>query len=138
MARSSRWSFPTKGRSCEALSVLLIDGDDSFRRALAGSLSDDGHRVTDFAAPLALPLPARLASVQVVIADCQGTPGGLSFADELHGAHPLLPMILTTASWTYHLATEAARRDYLRLLRKPLDYDELHDLVHRLCTRFRG
>lgn len=113
----------------------MIDADDSFREALAGSLSEDGHVVIGFPAPPKLPLAQSLANTGAVIADCGGPLGDFVFVDLLHRTHPRLPIIMTTAHWTYHLDAEARRREHLSLLRKPFDYDRLHDLVHRLSAR---
>jgi DNA-binding NtrC family response regulator len=82
----------------------------------------------------ALPLPRALASAGAVIADCRDPECDFDFLDRLHRAHPSLPVIMTTACWTYHLEAEARRREHLRLLRKPFDYDQLHDLLHRLSA----
>jgi DNA-binding NtrC family response regulator len=90
--------------------------------------------VLDLAEPPALPLAQPLASSGAVIADCRGPVCDFVFVDLLHRAYPRLPIIMTTAHWTYHLDAEARRRDHLSLLRKPFDYDRLHDLLHRLSV----
>ena len=46
------------------------------------------------------------------------------------GQAPRTAIVLATAYWSVEIEAEIAARDYVRLCRKPLDYDELHDLVH--------
>jgi uncharacterized protein (UPF0332 family) len=121
--------------ACGDLAILVIDRDDGFRSALAGTLMEDGHRVVEANLPVALPLDPALADVSVVIADHPPGESSLDFADRLVRAHPGLRLILTTAHWTEHLAAQAARRTNVSLLRKPFSYEGVHDLVHCLGAR---
>lgn len=110
--------------------VLLIDDDDIFRSGLAANLRDDGHRVEDFGSPADLPALTSFEEVSVLITDYQiAGEDGLALADRFHGAHPQAPVFMVTSYWTEHLEAEAARRDFLTLLRKPLDYDEIARLL---------
>jgi two-component system, NtrC family, nitrogen regulation response regulator GlnG len=124
-------TFPAEARrpASDAM-VLLVDDDDVFRSALAANLREDGHRVEEFHAPRDLPELATLEEVSVLITDYQlSGEDGLTLADRFHGAHPRAPVFMVTSYWTEHLEAEAARRDFLTLLRKPLDYDEIARLL---------
>lgn len=115
--------------------VLLIDNDDAFRSALADNLRDDGHRVCEFGAAAQLPALTTFEEVSVLITDYQMEgEDGLALADRFHATHPQAPVLMLTSFCTEHLEAEAARRDYLTLLRKPLDYEELL----RLLESFRA
>lgn len=134
MGRSSGSSCHSEGRPCQDLKILLIDSDESFRGALAGNLREDGHEVTEYAVQEALPPLATLEGVGLVLTDYQPSERGLAFVDVFHTLHPTTPVVLVTAFWSHHLEAELARRNFLVMLRKPFDYDDLHELVHRLTA----
>lgn len=114
--------------------ILVVDDDQEFRSGLAENLRDDGHEVREFGTLREIPPFNALASVQAVISDYQlpNEENGLAFADAFHASHPEVPVVLITAYWSQYLATEAERRRYLHLCRKPVDYEELHELLHRV------
>ncbi|MDX2169155.1 MAG: response regulator [Deltaproteobacteria bacterium] len=110
--------------------VLLLDRDDDFRSALAEHLRDDGYAVGTFARPSDLPPLATLERLTMLILDHQlEGESGLAFADRFHASHPAVPVVMVTSYTSNYLAAEAARRDYLILRRKPIDYEELARLL---------
>jgi DNA-binding NtrC family response regulator len=120
---------------CNAITVVVVDDDEPFRSGVAANLEDDGHVVLQYEDPRAVP-PTSLAAAHLVITDYQmADVDGITFADTVHKQRPDLHVVLVTAYWTVDMEAEiAARRAFLRLCRKSLDYDELHDLVHRLAS----
>jgi two-component system nitrogen regulation response regulator GlnG len=114
--------------------VLVMDDDEAFRGALTESLRDDGYRVVDFSGVHELPPLPTLGEVGAVVTDYD-MPGtdGLTFADLFHAAHPEIPIIMVTAYSTPQLEADIATRDFLSLLRKPFDYDELQSLLGELA-----
>ena len=84
--------------------------------------------------------PGTLEAAHVVVSDYQmADVDGISFADAVHTQRPDLSIVLATAYSTVDMEAEiAARRAFLRLCREPLDYDELHALVHELASVRRG
>ncbi len=108
--------------------VLLVEDDNTFRVGL-----DDGHPVLAYADGRALaadaPTPAEVA---ILDSELPGA-NGLALADALHAAHPATSILLVTAYWTVDLEEQLDLRPYVRLCRKPVDYDALHDLVHALA-----
>ena len=119
--------------SCSAITVVVVDDDASFRSGLAANLEDDAHVVGQYGDPQEIP-PDVLLAAQVVVIDYQiATIDGLSFADRVHVARPETAIVLVTAYWTVEIEAEVAARDFLQLCRKPMDYDELHALVHQLA-----
>ena len=119
--------------------VLLMDDDDAFRGALADNLRDDGYHVLAFGGIHELPSLARLKKVSAVVTDYD-MPGtdGLAFADLFHTAHPAVPIIMVTAYSTPQLEADISTREYLSLLRKPFDYDDLHGLLGQLIISSPG
>jgi len=110
--------------------VVLLDDDDDFRSALAANLAEDGYQVTHFARPIDVPALGSLERLAVLILDYNmDGEDGLSFADRFHLTHPRVPVVMLTAYWSTHLEAEIARRDFIILRRKPIDYDELARLL---------
>lgn len=120
-------------RPCTHIPILLVDDEDGFRSGLADALRDDGHAVRAYESALQWSPAAPLGDLALLITD-YALPGkdGLTFADEFHAAHRQVPIVLVTAFRTPTLLAEARLRRYLRLVEKPVDYDDLHALIHEL------
>jgi DNA-binding NtrC family response regulator len=120
---------------CDAIGVILLDDEPSFRMSLADMLRDDGHDVRDYAVPAHLPALATLKEVAILITDYE-MPGqdGLQLADAFHAHHPDVPVLLVTAYRTQSLDLQVRVRPFLRLVQKPIDYEVLHALLHDACT----
>jgi DNA-binding NtrC family response regulator len=120
---------------CNAITVVVVDDDASFRTGVAANLEDDGHVVLAYEDPREIP-PSSLDAADLVVTDYQMVDvDGISFADTLHARRPDVHVVLTTAYWTVEMESEvAARRSFVRLCRKPVDYEELHLLVHELAA----
>ena len=119
---------------CSAIRVVVVDDDASFRTGLGANLVDDGHPVSEYDDPQKVPADV-IRSVDVVLTDYQmGPVDGLMFADSVHAQRPEAVIILTTAYWTVEIETAVATRPFLQLCRKPVDYDELHELVHQAVS----
>ncbi len=121
-------------RPCSAITVVVVDDDLSFRTGLAANLADDGHTVRDYGDPQEVPAEV-LRAADVVLTDYQmAAIDGLTFADGVHALRPEAAIVLTTAYWTVEIEAAVAGRDFLRLCRKPVDYDDLHTLLHDLVA----
>jgi CheY-like chemotaxis protein len=114
---------------------LIVAGEKSFRSGLAANLRDDAHGVNECDAPEALPRLEALASVDAVLIDYQPAGDWLRLARRFHRLHPRVPIVLATAQWAPPL--ERAARNIGSVVCKPIDYDELHELLHRLTLRAR-
>ena len=132
MAPSSTSTFPPTDLRCEQVNVLVLDDDDVFRTALSELLADDGHPVLAFRSIAELPPLDALAAPAALITDYQLGTGenGLSFAARFNAAHPNLAVILVTAYASDYVTQTVAALPYMSLLRKPLQYEELHRLLH--------
>lgn len=124
----------TVDRPCSEIAIVLIDDEEAFRTGLAGILRDDGHEVREYDVT-ELPAEPEPGPVALLITDYH-MPGrdGLAVADAFHTTHPDVPIVLLTAHATRALEAEVAARDFVCLLPKPVDYDELHALLHRLAA----
>jgi len=115
---------------------LLVDEEADFRSALTEHLREDGHPVLAYDGPAALPALETMASPNVLLTDYQmSREDGLSLARRFHEVHPRVPVVLATAFWTAHLEGESAKLHFVHLLRKPLDYEALHQALHRLIAK---
>lgn len=122
---------------CRHVKILLLEDDPAFRAALDANLTNDGHEVVAFASPRFAPPPTELADAQLVITDqvmAAGDLTGLEFADAFHVAHPEVPVVLVTSCAAGRLNDEIAARSFVHLRRKPIDYDDLQALLHRLVA----
>ena len=112
--------------------IVLLDDDESFRNALAENLRDDGYQVVEYATAHEVPPLTALREVTVVVTDYD-MPGtnGLTFADTFHAVYPSVPIIIVTGVCTKSLETQAAARGFVSVLRKPIQYDQLQDLLYQ-------
>ncbi len=132
--RTVRFSTSTSRLTrCEDLRVLLIDDDDTFRAALEELLKGDGHPVHAVGSLPELPDVAELSAVAAVVTDYElkDKETGLGFAKRFNAIQPTVPVIIVTAYASGDLTRSVAAASYLSLLRKPIRYDDLHDLIHQ-------
>jgi two-component system C4-dicarboxylate transport response regulator DctD len=129
MVLSSTPSYPSAPRLHGT--VLLLDDDDGFRNALAESLRDDGYDVAEYTTAYEVPPLTALGEVRAVVTDYD-MPGtnGLIFADRFHAMYPNVPIIMVTSACTKNLEAQAAARNFVSLLRKPIEYGQLYHLLH--------
>jgi CheY-like chemotaxis protein len=134
VAPHSSSRIPAGSKPCGEIRIVLVDDDEAFRAGLAGLFRDDGHEVRDFAHPGLVPAFDRLGNVALLVTDLD-MPGktGFRLADEFHAAHPDVPVILITAFQGQSVEAEAARRPFLHLLHKPMQYEAVHAEAHRLA-----
>jgi FixJ family two-component response regulator len=92
--------------------------------------------VQAYATPGDIPPLPLLDDVVVLITDYE-MPGedGLAFAKRFHGSHPGVPVIMVTGCCGIRLEHEDATADFLSLRCKPIDYEELHQLVQQAQRR---
>ncbi len=119
------------------LSILLIDDDRSFRRALRLHLENRGFRCQEAEDGLiALKLLDEGLRVDLVISDYHmPVINGLDFLKALsyrvNGQN--VPVILLSGHWTSEMEREAKQAGAFALLWKPYDPQELLALVSRAC-----
>jgi len=112
--------------------VILLDNGDEFRDALAANLIEDGHCVKEYKRPLDVPPLESFEGVYMLIVDQHlDQVSGLAFADGFHRVHPSVPVVLITVFASDHLDAEVTARDFITLLFKPIDYENLTRLRAR-------
>jgi DNA-binding NtrC family response regulator len=130
MALSSASSSPATDRPVQQPVILLIDSDADFRNALAENLRDDGHTVEEYGRPQEAAPLAEFCAVRALVIGHQSSPHqGLAFADEFHSRYPKVPIVLLSAYWSQNMQTQAAKRTFVNLRTKPVDYEDLHSLL---------
>jgi len=118
---------------CNAITIVIVDDDTSFRSGLAANLEDDGHVVGQYDDPKAVPPDLLQRALVVVVTDYQmAETDGLTFADNVHAVWSQAAIVLATAYWTVEIEAAVAARSFVALCRKPVDYDDLHELMHRM------
>ena len=120
-------------RPCNGITIVVVDDDASFRSGVAANLEDDGHVVHQYEDPRDVPASS-LDAADLVISDYQmAAVDGITFADRVRARRADVNVLLATAYWTAEMEAEVGARPFLRLCRKPVDYDELHALAHELA-----
>ncbi len=118
--------------SCTCIPILLVDQDHIFRQALAENLRIDGHEVVECdSAEEALPAMRARACVALIAEYAMPGFNGVHLADEFRAARSG-PTLLVTAQSSGAVAAHVEVRHYVRLLPKPVAYDQLHDVLHDL------
>ena len=110
--------------------ILLIEDDPGIASSLKKVLSADGYEVETANRGDEGLDRARGSSYAVVITDLR-MPGmnGLELVEALHKAKPKQPILLMTAYGTTETAIEATKLGAYDYLLKPIEPDELLDLV---------
>jgi len=127
------------------LTVLVADDDEDLRSLLAETLRADGYRVIEApdGAELLEHLRAGLAGSgthpDVVVTDVlMPKLSGLGVLDALRRAQWNVPVILMTVMGDGSVHTLARRLGAVRVLRKPLDIDDLRTAVLDAGVAFSG
>ena len=119
--------------------ILVVDDDESARRALEKALRDDGFAVS--AAPDGVDALAEATGAphDVVITDLQmPRMNGVELCQRLHAIDPELPVIVVTASSEMQSVVESLRAGAEDYLVKPLEYDVVLWRVERSIARRRA
>lgn len=127
---------PRARGTCNDIRVVVVDDAETFRHALAESLRDDDHSVREHADPREV---GSLDDVDVLITDFEmRSMNGVAYADLVHAAQPRIVIVLITAYWTVEIESAIALRPFVRLWRKPVDYDLLHAELHASVEAVHG
>lgn len=118
--------------SCAASPVLiLVDDEATFRLALAELLRSDGHTVLDYASPATLLAFENIPKDALLVTDFE-MPGqnGVELADTFRRARPTSRVMLVSGYSDGAIDPAIAARPWLRFMPKPVDYNELHAMIH--------
>jgi hypothetical protein len=130
IAEGSPRQYGGVGPACAALLVGALGANSGLVSPhLAGLLRDDGHAVRDYRMPADLPDPA---AERGVICDCATSDEPcIALADAFHARRKGF-ILLVTAYRTRAMDAQRSSRPFVRLIEKPVDYDVMHAVLHRL------
>lgn len=114
--------------------ILVVEDRDSLRRMLDHALSGEGHEVETVASgEAALELLAR-RQYDLVLTDLK-LPGqsGIEVLRQSRQLNPGLPVVVLTAYGTVHTAVEAMKEGAIDFLEKPVEIDDLFQLVAKVA-----
>lgn len=113
----------------EAPRVLLADDEDTFRRATARLLEQEGYRCD--CAQDSKEASALLTNQHDVLISDIRMPGNMQFEflQDVRTRFPLLPIVLVTGYPSVQTAVEALRLSFTDYLLKPVDWPELRRAV---------
>ena len=119
-----------------ALSVWVVDDDESIRWVLEKSLKREGMKVETFPGAAEL-LDALSDSVPDVLISDIRMPGvnGLELMERVRKSKPELPVIIMTAHSDLDAAVAAYKGGAFEYLPKPFDVDGVAALVHRAAKK---
>jgi len=118
--------------------ILVVDDDDNLRWVLKTQLEDMGYAVStaengeDAFVAIEKDPPA------LVLTDLK-MPGlsGMELVDRIRSEYPEVPSVIITAFGTIQSAVQAMRAGAYDYLTKPIDFEELALVVHRVLEHFR-
>lgn len=120
------------------MTILLLDDDHTYRRGLAAILRDEGHQVLDFETPGELAHLDEYRDVDLLITDYEMPhENGLELSKRFRDHHPRTPVVMITAHASAFLEAQAALREQFCVLRKPLDFGDLEELLDRFAPSKR-
>jgi len=116
----------------ESGKVLLVEDDEPVRRALQRRLLAWGFQVDIAGDGLAAELRVRENAYDCIVSDIS-MPGmdGVQLLRAIRGHDLDVPVVLMTGAPSIDTAIEALRYGAMQYLRKPLELDELKEVVHR-------
>ena len=121
--------------------ILIVDDEESVRRAIANVLADEGHRPVLAAGADEAEKEIAIALPDLVLLDV-AMPGrdGLVLLEQLRARHPELPVVMMSGHSTIETAVRATKLGAYDFLEKPLTYDKLllrieHGLDHARLAR---
>ena len=118
--------------------LLLVDDDQSLLRLMTIRLEKEGYAVLTASDGKQALKQLKAHDVDIVLSDLR-MPGldGLSLFEEIVAERKDLPVILMTAHGTIEDAIEATQRGVLGFLTKPVDHQQLRDLLDKGLSQKR-
>ena len=118
------------------VSILLVDDEESIRRILAISLTDDGYDVTTAADGREALELFRSRPPDIVITDIK-MPGmsGIELLDKIKAEHPDTEVIMITGHGDMQTAIESLKKDAVDFITKPIHDDVLAIALKRARER---
>lgn len=116
----------------EAAKIMLVDDDQGFLTLLAMRLTSEGFQVTTASSGAECLQKLETTVPDVMISDLRmDAMDGLELYSKAHRMMPYLPVILITAHGSIADAVTATQQGVFSFLPKPIDRQQLLDLIHR-------
>lgn len=116
-------------------SILIVDDDDSLRKLLSDALNKAGYNTIKARNGKEAIECVRKNEMDVILLDIfLGDADGLDLIESIQEINPTVAIIIITGHGTTQTAIEAAKRRAYGYLTKPVDQQELLDLVDRAAT----
>lgn len=133
MAPFSELTFHATAQGADQPAVLLVDSDEDFRGGLAENLRDDGYAVWECTTPAGLGFSLGELRIDAAVIGTDGRhQEALNLADRLHRLYPEATIVLVSTYWSGTTTAQAAKRPFLTLRSKPIDYEEITALLRRI------
>lgn len=119
--------------------ILLVDDDESLLRLMTIRLQGEGYQVSSAESGREALKILNASSFDAVLSDLR-MPGldGLSLFEEIVSLRKDIPVILMTAHGTIQDAVEATQRGVFGFLTKPIDHDNLRELLKKAVSQSQG
>ena len=119
-----------------ALNLMLVDDEERFLATTAKLLERQGHRVATATSGQEALDKLERQEVEVVILDVK-MPGmdGLELLRRMRRLHPGVAVVLLTGHASVELGVQGMELGAFDYLLKPIDLDELLDVVRRAAQR---
>lgn len=116
--------------------ILLVDDDANLLRLMTLRLQGEGYQVTSAEGGKEALKVLNSQTIDVVLSDLR-MPGldGLSLFEEIVALRRDIPVILMTAHGTIQDAVEATQRGVFGFLTKPIDHDQLRELLAKAVSQ---
>lgn len=119
--------------------ILLVDDDENLLRLMTIRLQGEGYQVNSAESGKEALRILNTNSFDAVLSDLR-MPGldGLSLFEEIVSLRRDIPVILMTAHGTIQDAVEATQRGVFGFLTKPIDHDNLRELLDKAVSQSQG
>ncbi len=119
--------------------ILLVDDDENLLRLMTIRLQGEGYQVSSAENGKEALRILNTNSFDAVLSDLR-MPGldGLSLFEEIVSLRRDIPVILMTAHGTIQDAVEATQRGVFGFLTKPIDHDNLRELLDKAVSQSQG
>ncbi len=112
--------------------ILIVDDELNMRLVLTAMLKKEGYEIASAADGSEALSILKSGPIDAVITDLKmPNVDGMELLDHMNDKHPAIPVIIITAHGTVATAVEALKKGALDYITKPLDLDELKNVISK-------